>query len=131
MMSSSRRIVLAAMAAAWLAAPTAFATEHVPYTTDALAAAKAAGKPILVEITAPWCPTCKAQKPILAELTGQPKFRDLVVIEVDFDSQKDAVRSLGAQMQSTLIAFKGGNEVGRSVGDTGKESIAALLDKTI
>ena len=34
-------------------------------------------------------------------------------------------------MQSTLIVFKGGKEVGRSTGDTSKDSIAALLQKTL
>jgi thiol-disulfide isomerase/thioredoxin len=131
-MSSSRRTFLGACAlATWLTASAAFAAEKVPYSQAALSAAQAAGRPILVEITAPWCPTCKAQKPILSELMGQAKFQDLVVLEVDFDSQKEAVRKLGAQMQSTLIAYKGADEVGRSVGDTDPASIAALLDKTI
>jgi thioredoxin 1 len=53
------------------------------------------------------------------------------VIHVDFDAQKDAVRKFGAQMQSTLIVFKGGKETGRSVGDTNPDSIAALLDKAV
>jgi thioredoxin 1 len=34
-------------------------------------------------------------------------------------------------MQSTLIAFKGQGETGRSVGDTDRSSIAALLNKTL
>jgi hypothetical protein len=34
-------------------------------------------------------------------------------------------------MQSTLIAFKGASETGRSVGDTDRSSIAALLSKTL
>jgi thioredoxin 1 len=34
-------------------------------------------------------------------------------------------------MQSTLIAFKGEHETGRSVGDTDPSSIAALLNKTL
>jgi thioredoxin 1 len=50
---------------------------------------------------------------------------------VDFDSQKDVVNFFGAQMQSTLIAFKGEHETGRSVGDTERSSIAALLNKTL
>jgi hypothetical protein len=61
---------------------------------------------------------------------AEPKFKDLVYFVVDFDSQKDAVKTFGARMQSTLIAFKGATETGRSVGDTGRDSIAALLDKT-
>jgi len=106
------------------------AAEKLNYDAKSFAAAQAAGKPILVEIHATWCPTCKAQAPILSDLEEQKKFNDLMVFHVDFDSQKDAVRAFGARMQSTLITFKGSVETGRSVGDTNPISIAALLDKT-
>ena len=99
------------------------------YTQVAFEAAQRAGKPILIDVTAPWCPTCRAQAPILKELTSQPKFKDLQVFTVDFDSEKDALHLLRVQQQSTLIVFQGENEVGRSVGDTGKASIEALLTK--
>jgi thiol-disulfide isomerase/thioredoxin len=109
----------------------ALAAEEHPFTTQAFEAAEAAGKPILVEVHAPWCPICKAQGPILSELFGQPKFKDLQVFRVDFDSQKDVVQSFGVRMQSTLITFHGKTETGRSVGETGRAPIAALLDKAI
>ncbi len=109
----------------------ASAAELKPYTAAAFDAAKAAGKPILIDVTAPWCPTCKAQHPILSGLEAQPKFKDLVVLNVDFDSQKDVLRALGVRMQSTLIGFKGAKETARSTGDTGAASIAQLLDTTL
>ena len=105
----------------------ASAAETNPYTPEAFGEAQKAGKSILVHINAPWCPVCQAQKPILAELTAEPKFKDLAVFEVDFDNQKDAVRAFKAQSQSTLIVFKGEKEIGRSVGDTHRPSMAALL----
>ncbi len=93
--------------------------------------AKTSGKPVLVEVTAPWCPTCKAQKPILSELKAQPRFKDMAVFEVDFDSQKDALRMLNVQKQSTLIVYKGGKEVARSTGETTKAAIEGLLAKAL
>jgi thioredoxin 1 len=128
----TRRLLLAsaAAAAAMIAAP-AFGAETIPYTPQAFDAAMKDGKSILVEIHAPWCPTCKAQAPILAELEKEAKFRDLLVVHVDFDSQKDAVRRFGARMQSTLITFKDGKETGRSVGVTDRAAIAGLLDKAV
>ena len=107
------------------------AAEKVNYDAKSFAAAQAAGRPILVEIRASWCPTCKAQEPILGNLEKHDRFRNLLVVLVDFDSQKEAVKAFGARMQSTLIAFKGSVETGRSVGDTNATSIATLLDKTI
>jgi thioredoxin 1 len=104
----------------------ASAAEVLPYTSQAFAAAQKAGDP-----TASWCPTCKAQKPILGKLESDPKFKDLKVFDVDFDSQKDVVRNFKATMQSTLITFKGDHETARSVGDTNPDSIGALLEKAI
>jgi thiol-disulfide isomerase/thioredoxin len=129
---ADRRAFLAA-AAATLFAPAAFAqapgARVVPYSDAAFAAAQAAGRPILVAVEASWCPTCRAQKPILGALLARPAFADMVALSVDFDSQKDAVRKLDARMQSTLVVFRGTAERGRSVGDTNAASIEALLAK--
>jgi thioredoxin 1 len=116
-----------------MAAPFApsWANTAVPFSAEAFKAAQAAGSPILVEIHADWCPTCKAQNPILNKLTSEPKFKDLKIFRVDFDAMKPVVKEFGAQMQSTLIVFKGAAEQGRSVGDTKEASIAALLDKSL
>jgi thioredoxin 1 len=130
-MLSRRSVLSATVAAATALAAPAYATETRAFDEASFSAAQKAGKPILVAIHASWCPTCKAQKPILSELMAEPKFRDLIYFVVDFDSQKDAVKFFGARMQSTLIAFKGTTETGRSVGDTERSSIAALLNKTL
>ncbi|KMO29399.1 thioredoxin family protein [Methylobacterium aquaticum] len=110
---------------------TASAAETKAFTSSAFEAAKKAGGPILIDVTAPWCPTCKAQKPILSELLADPRFAKMTVLHVDFDSQKDALKELGVRMQSTLISYKGGREVGRSTGVTDKAAIAAQLDTSI
>ncbi|NLH81545.1 MAG: thioredoxin family protein [Phyllobacteriaceae bacterium] len=107
----------------------AFAAEKVPYTQATFDAAQTAGRSILVEVHATWCPTCKAQAPILSSIEEGAAYENLVVFHVDFDGQKDAVKRFDARMQSTLITFKGGKETGRSVGDTDPTSIAALLAK--
>ena len=109
----------------------AWANGAVPFSAEAFKAAQEQGGPILVEIHADWCPTCKAQNPILDKLTAAPKFKELKIFRVDFDAMKPVVRQFGAQMQSTLIVFKGAREQGRSVGDTKEASIAALLDKSL
>lgn len=109
----------------------ASAAEWKSFDAASFAAAKKEGKSILVDIFAVWCPTCRAQNPILVQLIREPKFKDLVVFKVDFDTQKDDVRALKAQSQSTLIAFKGETEKGRTVGDTNPQSIASLVDSAL
>ena len=121
----------AALAAAFAFSPLAAAMSPEAYSQQAFDAAQAAGKPILLHITAPWCPTCKAQKPILSKLEAQPKFKNLVVMNIDFDSCKPLLRKLHVAMQSTLIVYKGTKEMGRSTGDTNPASIEALLAKAI
>ncbi len=123
-------IAAAALPLAGLLSP-ACADSAVPFSAAAFKAAQASGSPILVEIHADWCPTCKAQKPILDKLTADPKFKALKIFRVDFDTMKPVVKQFGAQMQSTLIVFKGSAEQGRSVGDTKQASIAELLEKSL
>ena len=135
-MLSRRTLVSAAIVGATMATNAAFAvsalaTETRTFDQKAFAEAQKAGKPIFVGVHASWCPTCKAQDPILGELMLAPKFKDLVYFVIDFDGQKDAVKAFGVRTQSTLIAFKGDKETGRSVGDTNRASIEALLDKTL
>ncbi len=120
-----------ALAAAVSLASLASAAEKRPFDQAAFQAAQATGKPILLEVTAPWCPTCKAQAPILSRLKVEPRFKELVNFNIDFDTQKDLLRTFNVRMQSTLIVFKGNQETGRSTGDTNPASIEALLAKAI
>lgn len=128
-----RRLMLKGffVAASFAVSSSAPAFEAKTFDAQAFEAAQMAGKPVLIEVTAPWCPTCKAQKPILSNLEKDPKFKDMVVFQIDFDTQKDLLRKFDVRMQSTLIAYKGTKEVGRSTGDTNAASIEALLVKSI
>jgi len=129
----NRRLFIGALAlgATLTFGPLASAMSPQTYTQQAFAAAQAAGKPILLHITAPWCPTCKAQRPILSKLEATPKFKDMVVLDIDFDTSKPLLRKLHVAQQSTLIVYKGKTEVGRSTGDTDPASIETLLGKAI
>jgi thiol-disulfide isomerase/thioredoxin len=130
-MLSRRTILIAAVIAGALGLSPAFAASPQPFNAEAFAEAQKAGRPILVAIHASWCPTCKAQTPILGQLTDDPKLKNLAYFMIDFDSQKDLVEHFGARMQSTLIVFKGNKEEGRSVGDTNRASIAVLLNNAL
>ena len=107
----------------------AVAADKKPFDAGAFEAAQASGKPILIDVSAPWCPTCKAQAPILSKLMSNPRFKGVIAFNVDYDSQKDVLRKFNVQRQSTLIVFKGKQEAGRSVADTTPASIEALLAK--
>ena len=125
MMRLSRLLVFAGALFLW--SGSSFAADVVPFDKAQFETAQKEGHPILVDISAPWCPTCKAQKPIIEKLAAAPEFKDLTIFTVDFDTQKRVVAGLKASSQSTLIAFKGTRETARSVGDTEAASIEALL----
>ncbi len=128
----SRRTVMAlALSLSATAAYAQPAATEAKFTPASFTAAQAAGKPIVVEVTAPWCPTCKAQAPIIKSLSTKPEFRNVTILKVDFDSQKDALKALNVSQQSTLIAFKGKAETSRSTGDTTAAGIEKLFKSAI
>jgi thioredoxin len=77
-----------------------------PFDPAAFKHAQTAGRTILIDVTAPWCPTCRQQKPIIQAIEKENP--SLVIYEVDFDTAKDALKRFQVQHQSTLIVFKGG-----------------------
>ncbi len=128
-----RHFAKASLALAIVALTTlgASAAERKTFDETAFAAVQAQGKPILIDISAPWCPTCQAQKPIIQKLSAEPQYKDLTIFDVDFDTRKDVLRKFRAQVQSTLIVFKGDKETGRSVGNTSEEAIDGLMRKAL
>ena len=109
----------------------AAASDPQPYDAGALKAAQAAGKPVLVEIHADWCTECRMQDQILSKLTAAPPYAAFAIFRVDFDTQKEIVKALGARRQSTLLVFKGDKEVGRLVAVTREDRIRELLNKAL
>lgn len=98
-----------------------------PFTQAKLDALNQSGQPVLVAIHADWCSTCRTQERVLQELLPQPEFKRIKLLRMDFDQQRESVRSFGVQYQSTLIAFKNGREVGRMTAEMSPVRIAELL----
>jgi len=120
----------AAMLALSAFAGIASAGEINPFSQAEFDRLTQAGQPGVVDVSATWCPTCKAQKSILEKLMKQPAYKDVTLLTVDFDIEKSTVRALKVSMQSTLVGFKGAQEVARSVGDTTEAGIEGLIQKT-
>lgn len=115
---------------AFTAAAMTFAPPVVAFDRAAFERAQAEDRRILIDVWAPWCPTCRAQEPIIDRVAAARGNEDLIVFRVHFDDQKAEVRRFGAQRQSTLIAYRGDRETGRSVADTDPDRIAALVAST-
>ena len=104
---------------------------EVPFDQAQFDALRAAGKPVAVVFHADWCPTCRAQAPVLEEVTQQPAFRSLTLYVANFDTEKALKHALRVTQQSTIVVFKGGKEVARSTGETQEQSLSALLRQAI
>lgn len=114
-----------------VAASIALAGEIKPYSQAEFDKLAVDGKAVVVDVSATWCPTCKAQKPIIEGLMKQPAYKDVTLLTVDFDAEKPTLKKFKVSMQSTLVAFKGGKEVGRSTGDTTPDGLEGLVKKTV
>jgi len=127
-----RRSMVRGLAAVLMAATSILAgAGQAAFSQAAFDKAVAAGQPVVLAVHATWCPTCKAQKPIMDALLHDPKRKDLTLFVADFDTEAALKKRLRVAQQSTFVVFKGGKEVGRSTGDTDRASIAALFDKAL
>ncbi|HWD67600.1 MAG TPA: thioredoxin family protein [Caulobacteraceae bacterium] len=122
--------LLAAAAVTAVAAPSRAAAIQ-PFSEAAFHAAQAQGRSILVDAHADWCPICHLQAPTLAKLANEPAFSKLVILRLNYDRQIAEKQALGIRMQSTLIAFKGSKETGRSVGVTSASQVTALAQTAL
>lgn len=72
-------------------------------------------KPTLVDFFATWCGPCRMQAPILEEVK-QHVGDTANIIKVDIDKNQDLAARYNVRSVPTLIMFKGGEAVWRTVG---------------
>jgi thiol-disulfide isomerase/thioredoxin len=103
----------------------------VQYTPEGFAAAQAAGGPIMVDVYASWCTTCKAQHAVLEDLLDDPRYAGIQGFRVDFEGDEEWVRAHRVYVQSTIIMFNGFEELNRSAGSTRKAAIHGQVDAAL
>ncbi len=127
-MSFLKLLPLAAVAVAFTTP--AMAAEFKPFDRATFDAAQKAGRPVLVEVNAWWCPVCASQSGTIKATVGAPEYAKLLVLRINYDKQKPEWQAFNVQKQSTLIAFKGGRELARLAYVTDKAKIRDLLALT-
>lgn len=118
-------LVLASLFVAVSTASAASAWE--PYDAARFSRAQEAGRTIVVDVHATWCPVCKAQAPTLEALPGEPRLKDAVFVRVDFDTEKAFLRRHKIPRQSTVLVFKGKRETARSISETRPDKLRAAV----
>ncbi len=112
---------------------TIFAFSPEAFDKEKFQVAQKAGKVVLVDVYAKWCPTCKVQHADLEKFLSEPKYKNVLVFRVDFDD-KPLVKSFGELIgkpiprQSTIVIFKGTQQVAFSVAEQGSQ-LKAQIDR--
>lgn len=84
---------------------------------------------VLIDVAASWCPTCARQKTLVARYRAEHPDVPLHVLRVDYDYQKKWVQHFKAPRQSTLILYKGAEQVWFSVAETREEILFRAFDE--
>ena len=91
--------------------------------------AKASGKTIVVNSYEVWCGTCSKQTKILDQ--AEKEFKDIIFLSYEQSKNKNIAQKLGIKFFTTIIVYRGNDEVTRIVGQTDKKIIYAAIQKGI
>ncbi|CAM3924209.1 thioredoxin [Lederbergia lenta] len=100
----------------------------ITHATDQNFAAEIGEGVVLVDFWAPWCGPCKMIAPVLEELDAELGEKAKIV-KVDVDDNQETASQYGIMSIPTLLVFKDGEQVDKTVGFQSKEQLAELLNK--
>ena len=99
------------------------------FTTKIFEEAKANGKTIVVNSYETWCGTCAKQTKILNQ--AEKKFKDIIFLSYEQSKNKDVAKKLSIDFWTTIVVYKGNDEVARIIGETDKKTIYSAIEKGI
>ncbi len=97
--------------------------------------AQSEGKVVIVSSWIKYCSSCASQMKVLKTAKNNGELSDIKFNNIEYFSfdvkNKEIANLLNVQYQTTLIIFKGNEEVYRSVGETTKDLIYEALKNSI
>ncbi len=82
---------------------------------------------VVVDFGANWCGPCKSLLPILDEVVSEDPNKKIV--KVDIDEQEELAKEYKIMSVPTLLVFKNGEVIDKSVGLIQKDEVKALFAK--
>jgi thiol-disulfide isomerase/thioredoxin len=129
----NRRHLIALAAVLPLVPAMGRAAEAAVYSPEAVKAELAAGKTVVLDFAASWCPSCQAQGRTIAALRDEnPGYADtLAFFIVDWDTYKDTdlARQYGVTRRGSLVLLKGDQVVAQTDTHSTKEALKAMFDQ--
>jgi len=99
------------------------------FSMETFEKAKASGKTIVINSYEIWCGTCSAQTKVLNQ--AEKEFKEIIFLSYEQSKNKDIAKKLGIKYWTTIVVYKGNNEVSRLIGQTEKETIYSAIKKGI
>jgi|TARA_B110000438_G_C15744430_1_gene620047 thiol-disulfide isomerase/thioredoxin len=99
------------------------------FSIEMLEKAQASGKTIVINSYEIWCGTCSAQTKVLNQ--AKKEFKEIVFLSYEQSKNKDIAQKLGIKYRTTIVVYKGNNEVSRIIGQTDKATIYSTIKKGI
>ncbi len=87
-------------------------------------------QPVLVDFWATWCGPCLALSPVVEEIAKEYDGK-ATVVKCNVDDCNDIAMQYGIRSIPTLMYFKNGEMVDRSVGVVPKSDIQSKLEKLV
>lgn len=107
----------------------AWSQEKEAFTQERFESLQEEGALILLDVFADWCPTCAKQQEVLNAYQEEHPHVPLHVLQINFDDQKEWVKKFRAPRQSTLILYRGEEQIWFNVAETSREVIFAALNE--